>query len=304
MTAYAQKCPKSKLILAGYSSGGQGATDILAGGGGELFNGCIQPDTPPLDSAVGDKSESSPKYRRRIPIANSSSVAAVIVFGDVRHTANQTYNFGNGSAYDGWFPRTTEMLANLNKYADRMRDWCVVTDPICAAHLPNYDEESHLDYYNVDSQAAASWIKSVASLTDDSSFTTVIPTSLSGTAQDYATIGTATPSGSVTLDTTWTDMVSYTACTASSYSQGAPNGTSAMSSSSVSSTTGTASITKTPVTPAALRQSTGTAGGGAATGTGKANASPTAAGTNAGAVNGVTGGLCAMVAMILAVMFM
>jgi hypothetical protein len=58
MTAYAQKCPNSKLILAGYSSGGQGATDILAGGGGELFNGCIQPDTPPLDHTTSPATQS------------------------------------------------------------------------------------------------------------------------------------------------------------------------------------------------------------------------------------------------------
>jgi hypothetical protein len=49
MTAYAQRCPNSKLILAGYSQGGQIAGDILGGGGGVSFNGCVQPDTPPLD---------------------------------------------------------------------------------------------------------------------------------------------------------------------------------------------------------------------------------------------------------------
>jgi hypothetical protein len=49
MAQYASRCPNSKLILSGYSQGGQVATDILGGGGGTLFNGCGQPSTPPLD---------------------------------------------------------------------------------------------------------------------------------------------------------------------------------------------------------------------------------------------------------------
>lgn len=49
MAAYAASCPSSKLILAGYSQGAQIVTDILGGGGGVSFNGCIQPNTPALD---------------------------------------------------------------------------------------------------------------------------------------------------------------------------------------------------------------------------------------------------------------
>lgn len=60
MNAYAERCPNSKIILAGYSQGGQIAGDILGGGGGYSFNGCYQPDTPPMDrnSSPGNKSES------------------------------------------------------------------------------------------------------------------------------------------------------------------------------------------------------------------------------------------------------
>lgn len=49
LTSYAERCPNSKLILAGYSQGGQIVADILGGGGGVSFNGCVQPNTPPLD---------------------------------------------------------------------------------------------------------------------------------------------------------------------------------------------------------------------------------------------------------------
>jgi len=49
MAAYAALCPHSKLIMAGYSQGAQIMTDILGGGGGYSFNGCYQPETPPLN---------------------------------------------------------------------------------------------------------------------------------------------------------------------------------------------------------------------------------------------------------------
>lgn len=133
LTSYAERCPKSKLILAGYSQGGQIVADILGGGGGVSFNGCIQPSTPALDPTT------SPGNRREFlnePLYSShglehlltcpSTVSAVIIFGNTRHTANQPYNFGNGSSYDGLFPRTDgAMLTALNAYAGIMRDWCL-----------------------------------------------------------------------------------------------------------------------------------------------------------------------------------
>ena len=59
MTAYAEKCPDSKLILAGYSQGAQIAGDILGGGSGLSFNGCEQPETPAMDpnTSPGNKSQ-------------------------------------------------------------------------------------------------------------------------------------------------------------------------------------------------------------------------------------------------------
>ena len=59
MAAYAEQCPNSKLVLAGYSQGAQIATDILGGAGGTLYNGCVQPTLPALNisTSPGNKSE-------------------------------------------------------------------------------------------------------------------------------------------------------------------------------------------------------------------------------------------------------
>jgi hypothetical protein len=124
MTAYAERCPDSKLILAGYSQGGQIAGDILGGGGGESFNGCVQPETPPLNRSTSPGNKSK-KPRQILQPILTLPVAAVIIFGDTRHTADQPYNFGNGSSYDGLFPRPQSQLSALEAYADVMRDWCL-----------------------------------------------------------------------------------------------------------------------------------------------------------------------------------
>jgi hypothetical protein len=57
LSSYACRCPDAKLILLGYSQGAQIATDFLGGGGGTLFNGCKQPETPALsrNTALGKR---------------------------------------------------------------------------------------------------------------------------------------------------------------------------------------------------------------------------------------------------------
>lgn len=192
LTAYAYRCPNSKLILAGYSQGAQIVTDILGGGGGVSFNGCVQPNTAALDRTT------SPGNR----------LSAIIAFGDTRHTANQPYNYGNGSALDGLFPKIGAQLSGIAAYTNITRDWCLSTDPICAANQAVSYVSTHLGYYNVYAQEAAAWIKSIVSMTADSKFQTVIPISVSGTAQDYSTIGTATPSGTVNTAATTIAVVS------------------------------------------------------------------------------------------------
>lgn len=61
VSEYACRCPDAKLVLTGYSQGGNIYTDFLGGGGGMLFNECIQPETPALDRKTfpGNRSKSA-----------------------------------------------------------------------------------------------------------------------------------------------------------------------------------------------------------------------------------------------------
>ena len=59
ITEYNARCPDTKLVVSGYSQGGQIVGDILGGGGGVLFEDCQQPGNAGIsaNSAAGKKSE-------------------------------------------------------------------------------------------------------------------------------------------------------------------------------------------------------------------------------------------------------
>lgn len=59
ITTYNKKCPDSKLVVSGYSQGAHVVGDILGGGGGTFFQGCVQGDNEGLDpeSRPANKSE-------------------------------------------------------------------------------------------------------------------------------------------------------------------------------------------------------------------------------------------------------
>jgi len=140
ITQYNARCPDTKLVVSGYSQGGQIVGDVLGGGGGVLFDGCQQPANAGIsaNSAAGKK------------------IAAVLIFGDVRKTRGQSYNFLNGGNTDGALPRPANQLANLNGYADRMRNYCDATDPVCAGGSV---VANHLNYFEKYTNSAAAWVQ-------------------------------------------------------------------------------------------------------------------------------------------------
>jgi hypothetical protein len=73
LTEYAERCPDSKIVVSGYSQGAQVVTDVLGGGGGTFFQGCIQQDNGPLDV------NSSPGSHSKWRFISSSSLTQFIL---------------------------------------------------------------------------------------------------------------------------------------------------------------------------------------------------------------------------------
>jgi len=61
ITAYNKRCPDSNLVMSGYSQGAQVVGDILGGGGGVFFQGCVQKVNAGLDPDVAPGNKSMPR---------------------------------------------------------------------------------------------------------------------------------------------------------------------------------------------------------------------------------------------------
>ncbi|THZ19209.1 alpha/beta-hydrolase [Aureobasidium pullulans] len=169
LTSYNARCPDTKLVISGYSQGSQIVSDILGGGSGTFFQGCTTKPSPNLDvnSQVGKK------------------VVAVTTFGNTRHTANQPYNQFSGSSGNGIFPRPAYQLANLATWTAKYHDYCVAEDPICAG---GDNVEDHLNYFDLYSEVAASWVKDQVKAADVVVSSTIV--SPSSTFTSVATVPT------------------------------------------------------------------------------------------------------------------
>lgn len=126
------KCPCSHIVVIGYSEGGQVVGDVLGGPGGCTF---VSTGIDPESSA-------------------GKAIAAVTLFGDVLHTANQPYNVLDG-ADKGPNPRSADDLARLGRYTPVLRSYCAGGDPICAG---GNDVQQHLNYFQLYTDDASSWI--------------------------------------------------------------------------------------------------------------------------------------------------
>ncbi|KAI9170649.1 putative carboxylesterase Culp3 [Paramyrothecium foliicola] len=137
--AYNKRCPNSKLVVTGFSQGAHVVGDIFGGGGGSFFQGCQTKATPnlPFNTPAGQ------------------AVAAIVTFGDVRHAANQPYNYLGGATHWGLFPRNSQQLANAATFAGVWRDYCNAGDPICAGGDVT---EEHLNYFQVYTPEVAEYI--------------------------------------------------------------------------------------------------------------------------------------------------
>ncbi|KAK1997822.1 cutinase [Colletotrichum falcatum] len=168
ITAYNKRCPDAALVVSGYSQGAHVVGDVLGGGGGTFFQGCQQKPNAGLDATK----------------APGNKIAAVLLFGDTRHTANQPYNFLAGAPDNGLFPRPADQLAGLMAFSKVARSYCADSDPICAG---GNTVANHLNYFHIYSGDAGKWVQEMVKKPD---------TATSSTATSAPPTASVTPSAS------------------------------------------------------------------------------------------------------------
>ncbi|KAH8900751.1 acetyl xylan esterase [Thozetella sp. PMI_491] len=104
---YANSC-SGKIVLVGFSQGGNVITDALAGG--------VDKPTPLSASYV-------------------ARISAITVFGDPTFTHGQSFDAGTDTTTDGIFAREAggASLALLNTYASKVKSYCDNGDIYCAS---------------------------------------------------------------------------------------------------------------------------------------------------------------------------
>lgn len=147
--AYVASCgASSRIVLLGFSQGGNVMTDALAGG-------VLKPS--PIGAQYKNNSKSALSICRQ-PVAYQIAVRAVVVFGDPTFTVGQSFDVGNATK-SGIFSRGGDSLAKLNTYSSVLQSYCQVHDTVCAtgdsltvhsAEVPTFAE------------AAAQFIASIA----------------------------------------------------------------------------------------------------------------------------------------------
>lgn len=124
--SYVAACPRTPLVLLGYSQGAQVVSNVLCGTS-ENKSSVIGPfpPTPPLDFAAYGK-----------------NVKAVLLWGDPTFMANQSYNKGADTTHDGIFGRNN--VRDCQRYAGVMGSWCAEGDLVC--DRTGGDGAAHVSY--------------------------------------------------------------------------------------------------------------------------------------------------------------
>jgi hypothetical protein len=82
----------------------------------------------------------------------------VATFGAVIRSRNQNFTIGDGVNFDGQRAQTAEELEALNKYSDRLRDYCNYGDPMCAVGSSPWTAEAHLNYFLKYNEEVVDWV--------------------------------------------------------------------------------------------------------------------------------------------------
>ncbi|KAG5933105.1 hypothetical protein E4U59_007063 [Claviceps monticola] len=132
ITSYVERCPKSQVVLLGFSQGAHITGDALCGGTA-LDTGVF---TPPLSHDI------------------ISHISAIVWYGDPRHAPGKPFNKGNATT-DGMFVREGA-YQSCDKYSDILASYCDDGDAFCATTGDNLIV--HLTYPNRYDEMAAEFV--------------------------------------------------------------------------------------------------------------------------------------------------
>ncbi|KAG5914520.1 hypothetical protein E4U61_005609 [Claviceps capensis] len=132
ITSYVERCPKSQVVLLGFSQGAHITGDALCGGTA-LDTGVF---TPPLIHDI------------------SSHISAVVWYGDPRHVPGKPFNKGNATT-DGMFVREG-VYQSCDKYSEILASYCDDGDAFCATTGDNL--VVHLTYPDRYDEMAAEFV--------------------------------------------------------------------------------------------------------------------------------------------------
>jgi hypothetical protein len=76
----------------------------------------------------------------------------------VIRSKGQNFTIGPTKDFDGKRAHTPSQLANLNKYSDRLRDYCHQGDPMCAVGSEPVNVYNHLDYFLEHNEEVVLWV--------------------------------------------------------------------------------------------------------------------------------------------------
>ncbi|KAJ4137398.1 hypothetical protein NW768_002985 [Fusarium equiseti] len=130
---YAAHCPKTKMILLGYSQGAHVIADVMCGASSIGF-----PATKPL------------------PLNISSKIAAVVLMGDPSTTKGQEFHVGSSQG-DGVLPRQNPNGCRC--VSEKTISFCDAGDPFCEAG--GHDLRTHMRYVSAYGQMAADFAVSM-----------------------------------------------------------------------------------------------------------------------------------------------
>jgi hypothetical protein len=176
--------------MSGYSEGATVLGNVLAGDSGDPF--CFSKNNAGLTE---------------VNSGVSCNIAAVTLFGNPRHTADQPYNVLSGTAGQANSHRDAAGLARLAAYTPRLHDYCNVDDLICAAGSGADTVEAHTNYFQLYTEEAAQYIAGV----------------VQGWSKDkYCTVATSSSSSSASASMTSSAMSSAMASAVASGNASAP----------------------------------------------------------------------------------